>query len=300
MRVLVTGSTGLIGSALVERLHKRGDAPVRMVRAKRGSGDTEATWNPEAGSIDRDALDGLDAVVHLAGESVAGGRWTREKKGRIRDSRLRGTRLLCETLATLHAPPHVLVSASAIGIYGNRGDEIMREDSPPADDFLADVCKEWEAATIMAQRAGIRVVRIRIGVVLSARGGALAQMLTPFRLGLGGVVGSGKQYMSWITLDDIVNAILFCIENDALSGPVNGMAPNPVTNRDFTKTLGKVLRRPTLLPLPAIAVRALFGEMGNALLLASTRGHPTRLLEAGFRFDYPDLEPALRRLLAQR
>lgn len=300
MRVLVTGSTGLIGSALVERLRQRGDEAVRVVRARRNLGESEALWNPETGSIERDALDGLDAAVHLAGESVAGGRWTREKKGRIRDSRLRGTRLLSQTLSSLQDKPRVLVSASAIGIYGNRGDEIMREDSPPADDFLADVCKEWEAATIAAQRAGIRVVRIRIGVVLSTRGGALAQMLTPFRFGLGGVVGSGRQYMSWIALDDIVNAILFCIENDTLSGPVNGMAPNPATNRDFTKVLGKVLRRPTLFPLPAFAVRALFGEMGNALLLASTRGHPTRLLEAGFRFDFPDLEPALRHLLGQQ
>lgn len=300
MRVLVTGSTGLIGSALVERLRQRGDEAVRVVRARRSLGESEALWNPETGSIERDALDGLDAAVHLAGESVAGGRWTKEKKGRIRDSRLRGTRLLSQTLSSLQDKPRVLVSASAIGIYGNRGDEIMREDSPPADDFLADVCKEWEAATIAAQRAGIRVVRIRIGVVLSTRGGALAQMLTPFRFGLGGVVGSGRQYMSWIALDDIVNAILFCIENDTLSGPVNGMAPNPATNRDFTKALGKVLRRPTLFPLPAFAVRALFGEMGNALLLASTRGHPTRLLEAGFRFDFPDLEPALRHLLGQR
>lgn len=300
MRVLVTGSTGLIGSAIIERLLKRGDAPVRLVRVTRGAGEEEIAWDPERGTIDCQALEDLDAVVHLAGESVAGGRWTHEKKARIHDSRLRGTRVLCEALASLRNKPRVLVSASAIGYYGDRSEEVMCEDSLPASDFLAGVCKEWEAATAPAQCAGIRVVRIRIGMVLSATGGALAKMLTPFRIGLGGVVGSGEQYMSWIALDDIAGAILFCIEREQLSGPVNGMAPNPVTNREFTRTLGKVLRRPALFPVPAFVVRTVFGEMGNALLLASTRGHPKRLLEAGFHFDFPDLEAALRQLLARR
>ena len=299
MKVLVSGSTGLVGSALVGRLLARGDIPHCLVRGKAAGAGVPVPWKPENGVLDAGAIEGVDAVVHLAGESVAGGRWTPARKALIRDSRVRGTELLSRTLASLTTPPRVLVSASAIGYYGNRGDEVLDEGSASASDFLADVCKVWEAATSTAEDVGIRVVRLRIGVVLSANGGALQRMLTPFKWGLGGVVGPGTQYMSWVTLDDLVSAILFCIENTELRGAVNAVAPQPVTNRMFTKTLGRALRRPTLFPMPASAVRVLFGEMGEALLLSSARVRPARLLEAGFVFAHPELTPALAHVLGR-
>jgi hypothetical protein len=237
--------------------------------------------------------------VHLAGETVSGGCWTTEKKARIRDSRSDGTRVLVAALSGLEQPPKVLVSASAIGIYGDRGAEMLREDSPPGAGFLADVCKAWEAATAPATAHGIRVVNLRLGVVLSAAGGALATMLTPFRLGVGGPVGDGSQSLSWIALDDVLDAVLFALTTPTLAGPVNAVAPHPVTNRDFATSLARVLGRPAIIPFPAAAVRLLFGEMGDALLLASTRVEPGRLTAAGFRFRYPDLEPALRHLLGR-
>ncbi|HNR30910.1 MAG TPA: TIGR01777 family oxidoreductase [Candidatus Hydrogenedentes bacterium] len=298
MRILVTGSTGLVGEAVVARLHARGDVPVRLVRGDGPFAETTAQWDPARGNIDVDGIEGLDAVVHLAGENIASGRWTAERKARIRESRVGGTRLLCEALAKTKQPPPVLISASAIGYYGDRGEELLDETSPPADDFLAEVCKAWEAATAPAVEAGIRVVHLRIGAVLSAKGGALARMVTPFKLGLGGVVGNGRQYMSWIAIDDLVTAIDHCIACDTLVGPVNAMAPNPVTNREFTKALGKVMRRPTLLPMPAFAVRLALGEMGIALLLTSTRATPKRLLDSDFVFRHPHIEGALRALLA--
>jgi uncharacterized protein (TIGR01777 family) len=238
-----------------------------------------------------------DAVVHLAGENIAAGRWTERQKARIRDSRVKGTRLLCDLLARYSPPPKALVCASAVGYYGDRGDEILKEESAPGSDFLFDVCREWEAATQTAVERGIRVVNLRIGVVLSPLGGALAKMLTPFKLGAGGVIGSGRQYMSWIALDDVVRAFHFALTNQSLLGPVNAVAPNPVTNRDFTRTLGRVLSRPTVFPMPAFAARLAFGEMADALLLASTRVEPARLLAGSFIFRYPDLEGALRHLL---
>jgi uncharacterized protein (TIGR01777 family) len=238
-----------------------------------------------------------DAVVHLAGENIASARWTERQKARIRDSRVKATGLLCNLLARYSPPPKALVCASAIGYYGDRGDEILKEESAPGSGFLSDVCREWEAATQPAVERGIRVVNLRIGMVLSALGGGLAKMLTPFKLGAGGVMGSGRQYMSWIAVDDLVDAIHFALTHESLRGPANAVAPSPVTNREFTRTLGRVLSRPTPFPMPAFAARLAFGEMADALLLASTRVQPARLLASGFTFRYPDLEGALRHLL---
>ena len=299
MNILVSGSHGLIGSALVPFLTTGGH---HVTRLSRSANATESTlqWDPEANRIPTPALDGLDAVVHLAGENIASGRWTAEKKARIRDSRVKGTRLLCEALAQLANPPQVLVSASAIGFYGDRGDTVVTESSRSGMDFLAHVCRDWEAATEAARARGIRVVNLRFGMVLSPAGGALAKMLTPFRIGAGGVLGDGRQYMSWIALDDVVGVIHHALLTEALHGPANAVAPHPVTNRQFTKTLGHVLGRPTLFPMPAFAARAMFGEMADALLLASTRVEPRQLQTTGYAFGYPELEDALRHLLGKR
>jgi uncharacterized protein (TIGR01777 family) len=299
MHILVTGSTGLIGSTLVPFLTTGGHQVTRLVRRTPRPGQAEVYWQPETGSIATPGLEGLDAVVHLAGENIAAGRWSAEKKARIRDSRVQGTRLLCDALAQLINPPKVLVSASAIGYYGDRGAEVLREESRPGQDFLADVCRAWEAATEPAAQRGIRVVKPRFGMVLSAAGGALAKMLFPFKMGAGGRIGSGQQYMSWIALDDLLGAIYHALITDTLHGPVNAVAPNPVTNAEFTKTLGRVLRRPTLFPLPAFAARAAFGEMADALLLASTRVQPARLTDTGYAFRYPELAGALRHVLGK-
>ena len=297
MRILVTGASGLVGSALVPDLVSKGHEVIRLVRAEPKHGTAEIRWNPEKGVSDATRLEWLDAVVHLAGENISEGRWTEEKKARIRESRVKGTRVLAEALAQLAAPPKVLVSASAIGFYGNRGDEVLNEQSASGDDFLAEVCREWELATRPAASKGTRVVNLRFGVILSKRGGALAKMLTPFKLGVGGRVGGGEQYMSWITLDDVTGAINHALTNEALHGPVNVVAPRPVTNLEFTKTLGGVLSRPTLFPVPAFALRLAFGEMADALLLSSMRVEPLRLKETGFVFQYPELEGALSHIL---
>jgi len=300
MKILVTGSTGLVGRTLVPFLTGRGDSVIRLVRSTSKSEGAKVHWNPATGSIDTARLEGLDAVVHLAGERIATGRWTAEKKVRIRESRVRGTRLLCESLARLGQPPQVLVSASAIGYYGDRGDEILREESASGSGFLAQVCREWEAATESAIQKGIRVVHLRIGVVLSPLGGALAKMLLPFRMGLGGIIGSGRQFMSWIALEDLVGSIAYALTTDAIRGPVNAVAPHPVMNREFTKTLGRVLGRPTLFPMPAFAARLAFGEMADELLLSSGRVEPARLSTTGYVFRYPTLEGALRHLLGKK
>jgi len=299
MNVLVTGSTGLVGSALVSFLAGGGHRVTRLVRSPQSTTEPVAVWDPEKGQIDAAPLEDMDAVIHLAGENIAGGRWNTERKARIRDSRVKGTRLLSETLARLARPPKAFLSASAIGYYGSRGDEVMREDSSPGTDFLADVCRDWEAAAAPARDKGIRVVFMRIGVICSPRGGALAKMLTPFKLGAGGRVGDGGQYMSWIALDDVVGAIHHCWMTESLQGPVNLVAPNPVTNLEFTKTLGRVLGRPTIMPLPGFAARLMFGELADALLLSSTRVEPSRLLATNYAFRFPHLEEALRHLLAK-
>ena len=299
MKILVTGSTGLVGSALIPALATGGHGVTRLVRSQPKPGAAEVRWDPVARTVDSAGLEGVDAVVHLAGESIAAGRWTTEKKGRIRDSRVKGTRLLCESLARLAQPPQAIVCASAIGYYGDRGEERLREESPAGLGFLAEVCREWETAAEPARQRGIRVVHLRIGVVLSPAGGALAQMLFPFRMGLGGRLGSGKQYLSWIAIDDLVSVILHVLTTTTLQGPVNAVAPNPVTNLEFTRTLGRVLARPTIFPMPAVAARLAFGEMADELLLASARVEPTRLVATGYQFRHPELEGALRHLLGR-
>ena len=296
MKVLVSGSTGLIGSALVPRLASAGHDVVPLVRRRPGPTERAIAWDPEAGAIDRAKLEGADAVIHLAGENVFG-RWTAAKKERIRDSRVLGTRLISETLAGLAARPRTLLAASAIGFYGNRGDEELTEDSASGDDFLAQVSREWEAATQPAARAGIRVVNMRFGVVLTPSAGALAKLLPPFRLGLGGPVGSGNQYLSWIALDDAL-AVIMRLLTGSLQGAVNITAPAPVTNREFAKTLGHVLGRPAIIPVPAFALRIAFGAEGAEMLQSGQRVLPARLLESGFEFRFPTVEPALRHLLA--
>ena len=271
----------------------------RLVREYSAVSQEDGFWDPAAGELDPDALEGVEAVVHLAGENIAAGRWNAVRKERIRESRVAGTKLLCSKLAEMPHPPKVLVCASAIGYYGDRGDESLPEDAPAGEGFLPDVCREWEAASSAAEHAGIRVVRLRIGVVLSPKGGALKKMLLPFKIGAGGKVGSGRQYMSWISIDDLTRVILHCIENDALSGAVNAVTPAPVTNKEFTKTLGRVLVRPTLFPLPPFAARLALGEMADALLLASAKVEPAVLKASGFEFEHSDLEEALRHLLGK-
>ncbi|MBI3326698.1 MAG: TIGR01777 family protein [Nitrospinae bacterium] len=297
MNVLITGASGFIGSALIPVLVSGGHRVTRLVRAQPRLGHAEVHWDPEVGTVDTAGLEGMDAVVHLAGENLAAGRWTAARKVRIRGSRVKGTQVLCEALARLAQPPSVLICASAIGYYGERGEEVLREESPPGLGFLAEVCRAWEAAAAPAVQRGIRVVHLRNGVVLSPAGGALAKMLTPFKMGIGGKLGSGRQYISWIALDDMVGVVSHVLATATLQGPVNAVAPHPVTNREFTTTLGRVLSRPTLLPMPAFAARLAFGEMADELLLASTRVEPARLLASGYQFRYPQLEGALRHML---
>jgi hypothetical protein len=288
--VAVTGSSGLIGTALCTALEGDGHTVVRLVRSRPGPG--EAHWDPARGEIDAGALAGVTAVVNLAGESV-GQRWTGAVKERIRRSRLDGTRLLASALASLPDPPDVLVNASAVGFYGDRGDEWLTETSAPGSDFLAGVVREWEGATASAVDAGIRVAIPRFGLVLSRQGGALARMLPAFRLGAGGRLGNGRQWMSWVSMPDLIDVIRFVIGTPGVSGPVNTVAPHPVTNEAFTHTLGKLLDRPTILPVPAVALRLAFGEMAGGTLLASQRARPERLLSSGFDFRHPRLHEAL-------
>jgi uncharacterized protein (TIGR01777 family) len=296
MRILLTGSSGLIGRALVPFLTAGGHEVTRLVRSRASASGGLLSWEPSASRIQVDDLEGFDAVVHLAGETIAG-LWTSRKKARILESRVQGTRLLSESLAQLQRPPAVLVAASAVGFYGDRGDEIVNEASPAGSLFLSEVATAWEAATEPAARGGIRVVNLRLGFVLSAAGGGLAMMLLPFRMGLGGRVGNGRQYLSWIALDDVLGAVTHVLASDVLRGPVNLVAPHPVTNLEFTKTLGRVLRRPTVFPMPAFAARLALGEMADNALLASTRVEPSRLLATGYQFQFPELEAALRHAL---
>ena len=296
MNVLVSGSTGLIGTALVPALQGRGHRVVRLVRSG-GGGRDAVRWDPSAGTIEADRLEGIDAVVHLAGEGIADGRWTAQKKARIMESRKGGTRLLAEAIAGLGTPPRVMVSTSAIGYYGDRGNELLRETSEPGDLFLSGVCVEWEKAADPAREAGIRVVHPRIGIVLTLKGGALRQTLPVFKLGLGGKIGSGRQYWAWVSLDDVVDSMIYSVEADDLEGPVNVVAPDPPTNAEYTKVLGRVLNRPTIFPLPAPAARLMLGEVADELLLPSARVEPAKLKEAGYEYRHPELEGAFRHLL---
>ena len=297
MKIVVSGSTGLIGSALTPVLASQGHEIVRLVRRRPAVDERAIAWDPERGMIDRAGLEGADVVIHLAGESLIG-RWTPGKQRRIRDSRVGATRLLSDALAGLTRPPTALLAASAVGYYGDRGAEELTEQSGPGEDFLAHVARDWEGATASAARAGIRVVNMRFGVVLTPAGGALAKMLPPFRLGLGGPVGGGNQYLSWILLDDLIGAIIHVLATAALSGPVNMTTRNPVTSREFAKALGAVLGRPAVLPVPVFALRLAFGTEAAAMLQSGQRVLPARLLASGFRFSFAAVEPALRHLLA--
>ncbi len=302
MRILVSGSTGLVGAALSRGLAARGHAVVPLVRGG-ARGANGVRWNPIEREIDRAALDaapGFDAVIHLAGENIAGGRWSAARKQRIHDSRAIGTETLARALAEMKRRPRVLLSASAIGFYGDTGDRSVDEGSAMGTDYLADVCRDWEAATKPAVDAGIRVAQMRTGLVLARDGGALKKMLPLFRLGLGGRLGSGTQWISWIALADLVGAFCFALDHDELRGPVNCVAPAPVTNAEFTRALGRALHRPTVFPAPAPVLRLALGEMADALLLRSARVTPKRLASAGFAFTAPTIDAGLARALGER
>jgi uncharacterized protein (TIGR01777 family) len=300
MKILVAGSSGLVGSRLIPVLRTSGHNVVRLVRDRARLDGDSAFLDPGAGRVDPAALRDCDAAINLAGQSIAAGRWSEKRKQAIRDSRIQTTRTIAQALAGTEPRPRVLINASAIGFYGSRGDALLDESSNSGSgDFLSGVCRDWEAATEPAARAGVRVVLARFGVILSRDGGALAKMLLPFKLGLGGRIGRGDQYMSWIAIDDVVGAILHGLNTDVLVGPTNVVAPQPVTNLEFTKTLGRVLGRPTVFPMPAFVARAAFGQMGEELLLGSQRVAPARLLSSGYVFKFPELETALRHVLAR-
>lgn len=299
-RIAVSGATGLIGTALLASLQRDGHRVSRLVRSRSDAGGEDIFWSPARGELDAAHLEGMDAVVHLAGENIFG-LWTEAKKRRIRDSRVLGAQLLAETITRLERPPRVFISGGGVGYYGaQRGDEILEETSGPGTDFLARVGQEWEAAPQAAARAGVRVATLRSGVVLSRRGGMLKVLLLPFQLGVGGKLGSGRQWLSWIALADMVRVIRFLLATETLRGPVNTASPNPVTNAEFTRAVGRALGRPTLLTVPAFAMRLVMGEMAENTALASQRVVPSRLLAAGFRFRYPEIEDALRAALAHR
>jgi len=298
-RILISGASGMVGSTLVPTLRASGAQIVRLARAgaPARAGEQTVPWDP-ALPISSDAVSGFDAVIHLAGESIVG-RWTAAKKARIRDSRIPATTHLAQALAQAKQKPGVFLSASAIGYYGNRGDEVLTEDKGPGSGFAADLAREWELATTPAVDAGIRTVQMRIGVILAASGGALAKMLIPFQMGLGGRIVNGRQWMGWVDLQDIVGAIHHLLKTESLSGPVNLMAPNPVTNAEFTKTLASVLSRPAIFPMPAFAARLAFGQMADELIMASQRGEPARLIASGYAFRFGDLRTSLKAILGR-
>lgn len=297
MRIAITGSTGLIGSRLVERFRERGDTVHRLVRRASDAGPGDIVWSVADGQIDAAGLEGVDAVIHLAGEPIGAKRWTHEQKQRIVNSRRDGTQLLATALAGLSSPPSVMVSGSAVGYYGDRKDEVLTEFSAPGTDFLADVCAQWEQAAEPAARAGIRVVNSRTGVVIHREGALIEKIELPFKLGVGGRVGSGRQYVAWVSMEDEISAIEFLVDGD-LEGPVNVVGPTPVTNAEMTKVLGRVMNRPTLLPIPSFAIRALYGEMGVTLATSSQRAVPTKLTDAGFEFTDTSIDSAIEKALA--
>ena len=293
MKALISGSSGLIGTALVRRLESSGHRVTRLVRPGSARASDTIPWDPAAGDLDARRLEGFDAAIHLSGENVASRRWSAEQKARIRDSRVRSTALLANALAGLDNPPRVFACASATGYYGDRGDDVLSEDSAPGSEFLADVSVEWEDATAPASDAGIRVANMRISVVLSAAGGMVATVGPIFRLGLGGRLGSGRQYLSWISREDIIRAMEWILERDDVSGPVNLCSPNPVANSEFTRIMGRVVGRPALFPVPRFALRVTQGEIAD-MLLASVRATPAKLIASGFEFRHPNMEDALR------
>jgi len=295
MKVLIAGASGLVGSALIPSLEAEVAEVTRLVRSSAGAGEIE--WHPNNDQIDATRLEGFDVIINFAGENIAGGRWTDEQKRKIHDSRVFGTHLLSDAIARLERPPKVFLCASATGIYGDRGDEILDEQSDSGGGFLAGVCREWEQATEPAVAAGVRTVNLRFGPILAREGGMLAKLLTPFKMGMGGKVGSGKQYISWVAIDDVVKAIKLALKDESFRGPLNIVSPHPVTNEEFTKTLGHVLSRPTALAMPAFAVRLAFGEMADEMLLTSQRVIPKKLNNAGYEFEYPELEVAFRKYL---
>lgn len=296
MHIFVTGASGLIGQQLVASLEQENHQVTRLTR-RQATEPNERQYDPHAEALDPSILNGCDVLVHLAGENIGEGRWTASKKVRIRDSRVKSTSLLANTLANMDKKPQAFVVASAIGYYGDRGSEILTEASSAGEGFLPEVCVEWESAADPARNAGIRTAHVRTGMVLAKDGGALKAMLLPFQLGVGGVMGSGQQYWSWVCLEDIVRLFQHVVLNDSIHGPINGTSPNPVTNREFTKVLGKVLSRPTVLPMPRIGAKLMLGEMAEALILSSARVVPEVVTQSGFEFTYPDLEPSLQHLL---
>ena len=293
MKIAIAGASGLVGSALIPILQSNGNQITRLVRSSPKTDEIE--WHPNQDEVSAHSLEGFDVIINLAGENIAGGRWTDEQKRKIRDSRVNGTHLLSEAIAKMTAKASVFICASATGIYGDRDDETLDEQSESGGGFLAGVCREWEMATEPASKAGVRVVNLRFGPILARDGGMLSKLLTPFKMGMGGKVGSGKQYISWIALDDAVNAIKLAIDDQSINGPLNVVSPNPVRNEEFTKTLGHVLNRHTALAMPAFAARLAFGEMADEMLLTSQKVMPKRLSQAGFQFQYPALEAAMRK-----
>ena len=296
--VAITGASGMVGTALATALRESGHTPVSITRKASGESGGNILWDPASGLKDPSQLETVDTVVHLAGENIAAGRWTAALKDRIRRSRVEGTRNLVKSIAAISHRAKTFVCASAIGFYGERGDTLLDENAVAGKGFLAEVCREWEHEAEAATELGLRVVKVRIGVVLSPKGGALAKMLLPFKLGVGGIIGSGKQYWSWIGLHDLVRIIAFCIEHDSIHGAVNAVSPNSMTNYDFTKAVGRVLHRPTLFPMPAFAAKLVLGEMADELLLASTRVTPKKLQAQGFEFHYPELVGCLEHELS--
>jgi len=297
MKIAVSGASGLVGTALLPALRSAGHDVLRLVRGGTAGEPNSIGWEPDTGFINNIKINGVKGIVHLAGDNIAEGRWTSDKKKLIRDSRVVGTRLLAETAAKLSPLPQVFITASATGYYGDRGEEILTEDSSHGADFLATVCQEWEAAAQAAKDAGIRVVHLRFGVILTPQGGALAKMLTPFKAGMGGPAGKGEQYLSWISLDDAVGVILHALTHPEISGPVNAVSPEPIKNKDFAHALGHAIGRPAAVPIPAFALKLAFGEMAEATLLASQRVKPQKLLASGYTYRHPDLASTLQEML---